>query len=63
MPVKKIPLLNRCLREKNPIFLESANLPERRGPWNFAIFPMKQKGKLKGFLCVENAGVHLKTRR
>lgn len=60
MPVKKIPLLNRCLREKNPIFLESANLPERRGPWNFAIFPMKQKGKLKGFLCVENAGVHLK---
>lgn len=57
----RIPLLVRCLEEKQPIFMETpsaAGEKESKSRWHFTVYPMKKKEQIVGFLCVENAQKH-----
>ena len=64
IPLEQAPLLQRCLKEASPIFLEQDKQPSLRQPqepackWHFAAFPLTEDGKTKGFLCIENAQAH-----
>ena len=64
MQISKIPLLQRCRDRQEPVFAkssrEAAESRERAEEWNFMGFPLKRDGRVKGFLCVENARVHQK---
>lgn len=56
-PVKRLPLLQRCMDEKAPIFL-SRKVPADvlgQSPWHFTILPMSEGGHVTSFICVENA--------
>lgn len=56
--VGRIPLLRNCLQEKKPALLKSPITGIRadgRREWNYIAYPLKQKGEIAGFLCVEDA--------
>ena len=66
MLVSRIPLLNRCIKERAPVFL-TRNSPGQTGkngdknsdtPWYFTVFPLIKADDMYGFLCVENSREH-----
>lgn len=54
--VKRIPLLQRCIKERAPVFVrrKGEERAERQEAWNFLIFPMNTGTAQEQFLCVEN---------
>lgn len=62
MQIGRIPLLARCRDKKEPVFAKSKKtfyqLRERDGQWCFMALPVMREGEVRGFLCVENAGIH-----
>lgn len=64
IPIERTPMLQRCLKEMAPVFLARKKQAPRRGQggdgamWHFAVFPMAEGGRMKGFLCLENAQAH-----
>lgn len=61
--MKKIPLIKNCYQEGKPLIMENppsiSQHTKDRGKWRFAAYPLKEKDKITGFLCVENAKKHL----
>lgn len=64
MRLSRFPLLERCLSERAPVFL-NRRTGQRAGlgsaftqPWCFTAFPLIQDQVVKGFLCIENAREH-----
>lgn len=63
--IEKMPLLSHCVKEDRPVFLtrqstrEAAQMPgtepAAEDAWRFAVFPMRDAGKIMAFLCIENA--------
>lgn len=62
--ITKFPLLERCMKERAPVFLTRENPislqgePPVEGTWHFTAFPLMEKDVITGFLCIENAGEH-----
>lgn len=53
--VKRIPLLQRCIKEKAPVFVRrKGEARSEEESWNFLIFPMNTGIEGEQFLCVEN---------
>ncbi len=63
MHISKIPLLMRCMKEGQPLFMKSTEggfkkKDEQNTCWRFIVYPLKQYDKVKGFVCVEDAKEH-----
>ena len=64
MRLESFPMLRRCLEERAPVFLTRPSPTAPRGslssgaPWHFTTFPLIEKEKVEGFLCIENAREH-----
>lgn len=62
LELSRFPLISRCLREEKPVFTGSAveDAGAAAKSWCFTAFPLKLRGEIQDFLCVENAQVHQK---
>lgn len=61
--ISQIPVLEKCLREKNTVFIESpmnrlTRAVRDEGKWNFMVFPLTRKSEITSFFCIENAREH-----
>lgn len=64
LQIQKVPLLSRCMKEGKALFMKSsANAftchNGQESCWRFSAVPMKQEGRIRGFLCVENSREHI----
>ncbi len=59
MKLERFPILQRCLKEKAPVFL-SRNRPGSDETWCFTAVPLirKERPGIEGMLCIENAKEH-----
>lgn len=60
---KRLPILQRCLKERKPVYLTRRKQFENSvasltTPWHFTVFPMMEKEDIYGFLCIDNPKVH-----
>lgn len=64
LPRSRFPLLDRCQKEKAPVFLTRSGPaphpapPEPPNIWQFAVFPLPWEDRIENFLCIENARRH-----
>lgn len=58
LPRGRFPLLERCMAQRKPVFLSRSQPPGGEGAWRFAVYPLLQKERVEGFLCMENARRH-----
>ena len=63
VPIQKVPLLSRCMKEGKALFMKStANTLSRHNGqescWRFSAVPLKHENRITGFLCVENSREH-----
>ncbi len=61
--IEKVPLLNRCMEKGVPVYMEN-NAPfwgcrNDEDNWNVLAYPLRERGRITGFLCVENAGEYI----
>ncbi len=62
--INKFPLLERCIKEKAPVFLTRETPISLQGEppvadtWHFTAFPLMEREDITGFLCIENAREH-----
>ena len=62
--ISRYPLLQRCLKERAPVFLARENPISLQGEppveesWYFTAFPLAEHESISGFLCIENAREH-----
>ena len=60
----RFPLMEKCLKEKAPFFLTRTKPLDPRAsapldqPWYFTVCPLIEKGRVTGFLCIENSRAH-----
>ena len=58
LPRGRFPLLERCMAQRKPVFLSRSQPPGGESAWRFAVYPLLQKERVEGFLCMENARRH-----
>lgn len=61
--IEKVPLLYRCMEKGVPVYMEN-NAPfwgcrTEDDNWNVLAYPLRERGRITGFLCVENAGEYI----
>lgn len=57
--IERIPLLQRCIKEDAPVSIKrQREAMQKKGSWNFMIYPIKQNDAKRRFLCVENGQEH-----
>ena len=66
MRLERFPLLERCMKERTPVFLtrrrseDSDESGMSKDTWSFTAFPLFKDERIEGFLCIENAREHPK---
>ena len=62
MLLENFPLLKRCMEDRVPLFLSRKENAERGKKdsegWSFTVFPLEEKDRIEGFLCIENPKKH-----
>lgn len=63
MLTDRLPILQRCMKEKKPVYLTrqkpfSAEGGSQAAPWHFIVFPLLRQNAIAGFMCVDNPKEH-----
>lgn len=60
LKVDRIPVLQRCMQKRSAVFVERPPESDREYKWDFMAYPLLKDGQIQGFLCVENAHIHIR---
>lgn len=65
MYLSRLPVVEQCARENKPVFLTRKTVPKDREDivktrlWRYAVFPMRENGRVQAYLCIENPHNHI----
>ena len=52
--------MQRCMQKRSAVFAERPPEYDREYKWDFMAYPLLKDGQIQGFLCVENAHIHIR---